>query len=161
MNGPRTRDIDSNEDTLTDAINILSLEEVYASPPPIPNEVRTVVAADVRGGGGGALSRPKKTSKPKKSAESSLFKRAKEASRGTAHVVMQPAGASADIVRSGHIELNTIYASNDSEVGRQPITVNVVNAPNNSTLQCGCENISCPFCNLILSIEKTDPSVLQ
>ena len=94
MNGPRTRDIDSNEDTLTDAINILSLEEAYASPPPIPNEVRTVVAAaaDVRGGG----SRPKKTSKPKKSAESSLFKRAKEASRGTAHVGVH------SLTRCGH-----------------------------------------------------------
>lgn len=82
-------------------------------------------------------------------------------SRGTSQINMQPAGAANDIVRSGHIELSTLYASNDTEVGRQPITVNVVNAPNNSTLQCGCENISCPFCNLILSIEKTDPSVLQ
>ena len=71
------------------------------------------------------------------------------------------AGAATDIVRSGHIELDTLYASNNSEVGRKPITVNLVNAPNNSTLQCGCENISCPFCNLMLSIEQTDPSVLQ
>ena len=76
-------------------------------------------------------------------------------------MLMQPAGASADIVRSGHMELSTLWASNDTEMGRQPIMVNVVNAPNNSTLQCGCENISCPFCNLIMSIEQTDPSVLQ
>ena len=75
--------------------------------------------------------------------------------------MIQPEGAAGDIVRSGHLELDTIFASNDSEVGRQPITVNVVNAPNNSTVQCGCDNINCPFCNLILSIQKTDPSVLQ
>lgn len=75
--------------------------------------------------------------------------------------MIQPEGAAGDIVRSGHIELDTIFASNDSEVGRQPITVNVVNAPNNSTVQCGCDNINCLFCNLILSIQKTDPAVLQ
>ena len=97
----------------------------------------------------------------KKYYTSDEMRKAREVSRGTSQVNMQPAGASSDIVRSGHIELDTLYASNNSEVGRQPITVNVVNAPNNSTLQCGCENISCPFCNLILSIEKTDPAVLQ
>jgi len=70
-------------------------------------------------------------------------------------------GAASDIVRSGHLELDTLYASNESTAGRQAITVNVVNAPNNSTLQCGCENINCPFCNLMLSIEGTDPTVLQ
>ena len=73
----------------------------------------------------------------------------------------QPAGAATDIVRSGHLEFDTLYASNASAVGRQEVTVNVVNAPNNSTTQCGCENINCPFCNLMLSIEKMDPSVLQ
>ena len=68
-------------------------------------------------------------------------------------------GADASIIRSGHSELNTLYATNDQQVG--PITVNLCNAPNNSTLQCGCENINCPFCNLMLSIEGTDPTVLQ
>ena len=97
----------------------------------------------------------------KKYYSASEMRKAREVSRGTSQVNMQPAGASSDIVRSGHIELDTLFASNNSEVGRQSITVNVVNAPNNSTLQCGCENISCPFCNLILSIERTDPSVLQ
>ena len=77
---------------------------------------------------------------------------------GTAPILV-PQGADANIVRSGHYELDTLYASNDVVTG--PITVNVCNAPNNSTLQCGCENINCPFCNLMLSIEKTDPSVLQ
>ena len=28
------------------------------------------------------------------------------------------------------------------------------------TLLCRCENINCPFCNLLMSIEKTDPNVL-
>ena len=89
-------------------------------------------------------------------------KKAKELTQGTSgRYMMQPSGASDDIVRSGHIEFATLWASNDSQIGRQPVTVNVVNAPNNSTLQCGCENISCPFCNLMLSIERTDPSVLQ
>ena len=66
------------------------------------------------------------------------MKKAKEISRGTSQVSMQPLGAASDIVRSGHIELSTLYATNDSEVGRQSITVNLCNAPNNSTLQCGC-----------------------
>ena len=34
-----------------------------------------------------------------------------------------------------------------------PVQVNAMNAPNNSTTQCGCENIDCPFCNLMLSVE--------
>ena len=33
------------------------------------------------------------------------------------------------------------------------VKVNAMNAPNNSTTQCGCENIDCPFCNLMLSVE--------
>lgn len=36
------------------------------------------------------------------------------------------------------------------------MTVNLINAPNNSTLQCGCENINCPFCNLMMSIGNTE-----
>ena len=101
------------------------------------------------------------------------------------------AGCSSDIVRSGHIEFDTLWASNDVQVRKtfrqsyhclshdfflkfssifleyylifqtnQP-TINVLNAPNSSTLQCGCENITCPFCNLMLSIEQTDPTVLK
>jgi len=71
---------------------------------------------------------------------------------------LAPAGVNEDMVISGHLDLNTLYASNDVTTG--PITVNVCNAPNNSTDQCGCENINCPFCNLLMSIEKTDPNVL-
>ncbi len=73
--------------------------------------------------------------------------------------IIQPAGANPNLVISGHQDLQTLYATNDSQTG--PITVNVVNAPNTSTIQCGCENVNCPFCNLMLSIEKTDPNVLQ
>jgi len=69
-------------------------------------------------------------------------------------------GASSDIIRSGHQELNTLWASNEITTPGA-ITVNVVNAPNDSTVQCGCDNISCPFCNLMMSLEFTDPSVLQ
>lgn len=72
---------------------------------------------------------------------------------------MLSAGTDPNLVISGHQELNTLYASNDVHTG--PITVNVCNAPNSSTVQCGCENVNCPFCNLMLSIEKTDPTVLQ
>ena len=41
------------------------------------------------------------------------------------------------------------------------MTVNLLNAPNESTVQCGCENINCPFCNLMMNLELTDPSVLK
>lgn len=83
---------------------------------------------------------------------------ASQAAKGS-QPIFNPEGANADIIRSGHLELNSLYASNDIRTG--PITVNLCNAPNNSTVQCGCENISCPFCNLMLSIEQTDPTVLQ
>ena len=69
--------------------------------------------------------------------------------------------ADPNLVISGHLEVDSLYASNDMAARQAPITVNVCNAPNNSTVQCGCENINCPFCNLMLSIEKTDPTVLQ
>ena len=34
-----------------------------------------------------------------------------------------------------------------------------MNAPNNSTMQCGCENIDCPFCNLMISVQSQETSV--
>jgi len=70
-----------------------------------------------------------------------------------------PRYASEDIVRSGHMDYNTLYASNDQETG--DLTVNLINAPNDSTLQCGCENINCPFCNLMMSIGSSDTTILQ
>lgn len=70
-----------------------------------------------------------------------------------------PRYAKDDIVRSGHMDYNTLYASNEHETG--DLTVNLINAPNDSTLQCGCENINCPFCNLMMSIGSSDTTVLQ
>jgi len=51
-------------------------------------------------------------------------------------------------MRSGHVELDSLYSGSSA-----PVQVNAMNAPNNSTIQCGCENIDCPFCNLMLSVE--------
>ena len=56
-------------------------------------------------------------------------------------------GTVPDNVCSGYPGFETVYARNESTVLRQAVTVNVVNAPNDSTLQCGCENINCPLCN--------------
>jgi len=67
---------------------------------------------------------------------------------------LEPSGCNPDIVRSGHPEYDTLWASND--VQTDPPTINVLNAPNSSTIECGCENINCPFCNLMLSIENND-----
>ena len=64
---------------------------------------------------------------------------------------MIPSGAKDNMIRSGHLDYNTLYAPNDVVTG--PMTVNIINAPNDSTVQCGCENINCPFCNLMLSID--------
>merc|ERR1719376_274750 len=57
-------------------------------------------------------------------------------------------------LRSGHIEVDTLYAGGSGD-GRE-LTVNSMNAPNNSTMQCGCENIDCPFCNQMMSIQMSD-----
>ena len=51
-------------------------------------------------------------------------------------------------MRSGHVELDSLYGGNSGLV-----QVNAMNAPNDSTVQCGCENIDCPFCNLMKSVE--------
>ena len=50
----------------------------------------------------------------------------------------------------GHIEVDTLYQG-----GAGGVTVNSMNAPNNSTMQCGCENIDCPFCNQMMSIQMS------
>lgn len=72
---------------------------------------------------------------------------------------MLPKGADPNIIRSGHWEIDTLLAPNN--VVTEPVTVNILSAPNNSTMQCGCEDINCPMCNLMLNIEWTDPNVLQ
>ena len=146
---------DQDVQQAADAINVISLEEVQVS-----DSISTQYKP----------AKYKNKTDSKKSSgcypqqkESNAMKKAKAMTQGTSgkSQYMVSAGASEDIMRSGHLEFGTLWASNDSQVGRQPMMVNVVNAPNNSTLQCGCENISCPFCNLMLNIERTDPSVLQ
>merc|ERR1712183_8210 len=52
--------------------------------------------------------------------------------------------------KSGHLEVNSLYSGDSGS-----IKVNAMNAPNDSTLQCGCENIECPFCNQMLSIQMS------
>jgi len=54
-------------------------------------------------------------------------------------------------MRSGHLEVDSLYGSGSG----QSLTVNSMNAPNNSTMQCGCENIDCPFCNLMMSVQMS------
>lgn len=39
--------------------------------------------------------------------------------------------------------------------------INYMNAPDNSTTQCDCGDDSCPFCNLLLNMEMTDPTMLM
>ena len=78
-------------------------------------------------------------------------------------------------VLSGHKDFNSLYAANDTVQER--FTVNTMGAPNNSTtmvrskqvqqtcieliplLQCGCDNISCPFCNIMTSMRNSQPSI--
>ena len=54
-------------------------------------------------------------------------------------------------MRSGHLELDSLYGGPS-----EPVQVNSMNAPNNSTVQCGCENIDCQFCNLMLSMQMKE-----
>ena len=97
-----------------DAINILSLEEVK-----MPNYETSSNKKGIRKhtSGGGPDPGPKERSgdryyssggqhvvqQQKKYYTSSDMKKAREVSRGTSQVNMQPAGAASDIVRSGHI----------------------------------------------------------
>jgi len=62
-----------------------------------------------------------------------------------------------DLVISGHQDFNSLYAANDTE--QQSFTVNTLGAPNNSTTVCGCDNINCPFCNIVMSMRNKDPDL--
>ena len=44
---------------------------------------------------------------------------------------------------------------------QQSAAINYMNAPDQSTTQCDCGYDSCPFCNLLLNMEMTDPSMLM
>ena len=63
-------------------------------------------------------------------------------------------------VISGHQEIRTLYEANNV-VYPESVSVNLMNAPGNSTMQCDCGHINCPFCNLMMNLELTDPSQLQ
>ena len=63
-------------------------------------------------------------------------------------------------VISGHAEIGTLYEANNV-VYPESVCVNLMNAPGNSTTQCDCGHINCPFCNLMMNLELTDPSVLK
>ena len=39
----------------------------------------------------------------------------------------------------------------------QITSINIVNAPNDSLVQCGCGHIDCPMCNLMLNLKLTEP----
>ena len=73
-------------------------------------------------------------------------------------------------VCSGHEDFQSLFATNDQVT--PSFIVNRLGAPNQSTVmvrecwpwifktflfQCGCENTSCPFCNLVESIRNRDP----
>ena len=45
--------------------------------------------------------------------------------------------------------------------GGMPLAINAMNAPNQGTTQCDCGYDTCPFCNLLLNMEMTDPTMLM
>lgn len=63
-------------------------------------------------------------------------------------------------LRSGHSAIQTLYAANDVTYP-ESISINLCNAPDNSTMQCDCGHINCPLCNLMMNLELTDPNVLK
>ena len=70
-----------------------------------------------------------------------------------------PIAPSTGQFRSGHIEVDTLYGMGTPQQGgssNRGLVVNSMNAPNNSTMQCGCENIDCPFCNLMMSVQMKE-----
>ncbi|CAB4062797.1 unnamed protein product [Lepeophtheirus salmonis] len=63
-------------------------------------------------------------------------------------------------IRSGHQDIGTLFAANNITY-QDPISINLVNAPDNSTTQCDCGHINCPMCNLMMNLELTDPDLLK
>ena len=59
-------------------------------------------------------------------------------------------------VRSGHQEIQTLYAANNVTYPVDSISINLVNAPDNSTVQCDCGHINCPLCNLMMNLELSN-----
>lgn len=63
-------------------------------------------------------------------------------------------------LRSGHQQIQTLYAANNVTYP-ESISINMCNAPDDSTVQCDCGHINCPLCNLMMNLELTDPNVLK
>ena len=65
---------------------------------------------------------------------------------------------------SGHRESISTYHQN---YANPPTTtynennhfaINLVNAPDDSLVQCDCGHINCPMCNLMMNLELTEPT---
>jgi len=56
---------------------------------------------------------------------------------------------------SGHQNIGTLFAPNNMTYP-ESISINLLNAPGDSTVQCDCGHINCPFCNLMMNLELTD-----
>ena len=68
--------------------------------------------------------------------------------------------------RSGHRDsISTTYHQNYANSptstyneNNQQMSINLVNAPDNSLVQCDCGHINCPMCNLMMNLELTEPT---
>lgn len=63
-------------------------------------------------------------------------------------------------VISGHQNIGTLFGPN-SMTHPESISINMLNAPGDSTVQCDCGHINCPLCNLMMNLELTDPTRLM
>ena len=57
--------------------------------------------------------------------------------------------------------IGTLYAPNSKTYHPESISINMLNAPGDSTVQCDCGHINCPLCNLMMNLELTDPNQLM
>lgn len=57
--------------------------------------------------------------------------------------------------------LTSLDPSNSLGLSKESLSPNMMNAPNDSTLQCYCGHNDCPFCNLLLNLERTQPDLLM
>ena len=56
--------------------------------------------------------------------------------------------------------IGTLFGPN-SMTHPESISINMLNAPGDSTVQCDCGHINCPLCNLMMNLELTDPTRLM
>jgi hypothetical protein len=77
-----------------------------------------------------------------------------------------PSSAGRHSSRNEQREAVAYYAAQQQQVAAAAAVaatsgINYMNAPNQSTTQCDCGDDSCPFCNLLLNMEMTDPNMLM